>query len=329
MVKRRRAVHDHKTPVDGDIFLHSLDEITPEQLGDEPIKRKREGGELVSFIIERSVYFFAVAVFVVCVIQLAATLWDQISGDLYYSSMMEEISISSIMSGNDTPTVRGLQSGASAEPLIVGTSQPDPGITIEMTEYNEAVEELKAEMASLQRRYPDVYAWIYIDDTVIDYPVVRGKDNDYYLNHAFTGEPLGIGSIFADYHLKDYILDNYNTVLYGHNSSTGKMFADVMNYLDENFFMTHNIYVYSSTGLYEFEPFNFSMFDYDFQYFRTQFSGGDDFLSFIDDMTGSTIYRKDMSFNENDHILTLSTCTKTGIKTKRYCLQAKLIKVTE
>lgn len=330
-IKRRHAVHERTVNADDDIFLHSLDEITPEQLGDTAVSHKRTGSELVSFIIERGVYFFAVAVFAVCVIELVLTLREQLVGDAFYEQVSEQFSMSYLLAGNDSPVVKGMTASESAEPFVAGVSQPDSGITIEVTEYDETVEALKAHIASLSRQYPDVYAWIHIPDTVIDYPVVRGEDNRYYLDHAFTGEPLSYGSIYADHRLKDYILDNYNIVLFGHNSQTGKMFADIVKKFahSNEFFQTHNIYIYTATGLYEFEPFNMSVFSYDYQYFRVRFSGGEDFLSFVDEMTQNSIYKKNLTFDENDRILTLSTCTDLGIDTLRYCLQAKLVRVVE
>lgn len=357
--RRRRAVHEHianngnknladLAPVektegkpeiesvssrgyeDNDIFLRSLEEITPEEIGGEIPKRKKRGSELVSYVIERSVYFFALAVFVVCVIELAATLWEQFSGDIFYSEITNELSMSHLLAGKGTSGVTAMPNVSPSAPYVIGVSKPEPGVVIEDTEKNAMVEELKASITALKQQYPDTYAWIYIEDTKIDYPVVKGEDNAYYLDHAFTGASVAVGSIFADYTLNDYILDNYNTVFYGHNSSAGNMFADVMKFvLDEDFFMTHNIYVYTSTGLYEFEPYNLSMLEYDVRYFRTYFTGADDFVSFIKEMSASPIYKKDLEFDGDDRILTLSTCTKTGIKTKRYCLQAKLIKVTE
>lgn len=329
-LKRRRAVHEHHISADDDIFLRSLDEITPEEIGGERPRSRRTGSELISFLIERGVYFFAVAVFVVCVVELAITLSEQIASDMYYDEMADQFSASHLLSDNGAGSVSVMRAGASAEPFIAGVSQPDPGITVENAAYDEKTELLKAQIAAVTRQYPDVYAWIYIDDTNIDYAVARGEDNEFYLHHAFTGEPLSAGSVFADYRLKDYILDNYNIVFYGHNSSTGRMFAEIMKFVsDENFFMTHNIYVYTTTGYYVFEPFNLSMFSYDYQYFRTTFSGPEDFLSFVEEMRASPIFKKDLEFDENDHIITLSTCTKTGIKTLRYCLQAKLVEVHE
>ena len=319
--------------VDSDVFLHSLQIITPEELGAGAVKHKMTGAELVSYIIGKAVFFAAVAVFLICVFKLAVIFIEQSEGDRYYENLTNKYSIDSAVgsvaaaSKQGTATLPGMKP---SEVFVAGVSQPDSGIQITDDESNEKVELMKASIASLARVNPDVYGWIYIEDTVIDYPVVRGDDNEYYLNHAFTGEPLSIGSVFADYRLRDYILDNYNTVFYGHNSSTGKMFADVMKFAQsEEFFNTHLIYVYTKDGLYVFEPFNMSMFQSDYQYFKTYFRNTESFVDFAETMQSESMYSKTLSFDGDDRILTLSTCTKTGIKSLRYCLQAKLIEIIE
>ena len=94
MAKRRRAVHA-RTDVDGELFLRSLDDMTPDAIavsGAAPPKRR--GGELVSFLIDRAVYVFAVCVFAVCVAGLIKTLAEQIAGDIYYDAAVRELSAS-------------------------------------------------------------------------------------------------------------------------------------------------------------------------------------------------------------------------------------------
>lgn len=331
MAKRRRAVHA-RTDVDGELFLRSLDDMTPDAIavsGAAPPKRR--GGELVSFLIDRAVYVFAVCVFAVCVAGLIKTLAEQIAGDIYYDAAVRELSASYMLSGaSDNGNVLALRNEKPSEPFVVGVSQPVKGTYESNSATDPVYEHLMASVASLRRQYPDVYGWIYIEDTVIDYPIARGDDNDYYLNHSFRGDPQSVGSVFADYRLDDYILNNRNIVLYGHNSSTGKMFADVMKFASsEEFFDTHYIYVWTEDGFYVFKPFSLAMYSYDYQYFRVRFAGDDDFLAFADEMKTGSMYERDVTFTPDDKILTMSTCTKTGIKTLRYCLQSKLVEKYE
>lgn len=310
-------------------FAESIRELTADDISPKNEKKLFRGSDILSVVIEKAVFLFAVIVFIYCIVRLVVIFTEQSAGDRYYDDLLNEFSLS-VGSSSSDENVSEMAQMKQSEAFVAGVSQPDSGIIIENEEYNEEVELMKAKLSALQHKYPDVYAHIVIEDTNINYTVVRGDDNEYYLNHAITGEPLSIGSVFADFRLKDYILDNYNTVLYAHNSSTGKMFAEVMKFdWSEEFFNTHNIYIYTPTGLYIFEPFNLTMFTSDYQYFRTRFGSGADFVAFANEMQSQSKYSKRTTFTENDRIITLSTCTKTGIKNLRYCLQAKLIEVIE
>ena len=83
----------------------------------------------------------------------------------------------------------------------------------------------------LQDRRQDM-AWIKIDDTSINYPIVQGKDNEYYLNHNIDGKVATAGSIFLDYRNKwsdDFL------IIYGHRMSGEQMFGEIVRYRDEGF----------------------------------------------------------------------------------------------
>jgi sortase B len=85
---------------------------------------------------------------------------------------------------------------------------------------------------------PDYIGWMRIEGTGIDYPVVQGQDNEYYLNTTFTGERNPSGAIFMDYiHAEGF--DAPLTVIYGHNMKDGSMFAALSLFLDDEFFAEH------------------------------------------------------------------------------------------
>ena len=70
----------------------------------------------------------------------------------------------------------------------------------------------------------DVVAWVYIEDTGINYPVVQGEDNEYYLHHTFERKENFSGAIFMDITCHpDFTSDN--SILFGHNLKTGEMFG--------------------------------------------------------------------------------------------------------
>ena len=99
------------------------------------------------------------------------------------------------------------------------------------------VETVTVDFAALQEINPDVVAWIRIPG-VLEYPVVRGEDNSYYLNHTVQKTYNIAGSIFLDYRNERDFSDSKN-IIYGHNMKDGSMFHVLRNYQDIDFFQEH------------------------------------------------------------------------------------------
>ncbi len=82
---------------------------------------------------------------------------------------------------------------------------------------------------------PDVTAWLRMDGTSIDYPVLRGRSNYTYINTDVYGDFAMAGSIFMDYRNSRDYSDSY-TLLLGHDMSGHRMFSDINLYKEEDFF---------------------------------------------------------------------------------------------
>ena len=100
------------------------------------------------------------------------------------------------------------------------------------------------ELASLNR---DFIGWI-VAGRSIDYPVVRGNDNDRYINTTFTGNRNTAGTIFMDYrHTRGF--DEQVSIIYGHNTRDRTMFSSLANYLDPDYLRSHpHIYITTREG---------------------------------------------------------------------------------
>ena len=122
-----------------------------------------------------------------------------------------------------------------AEAMLVKETAPPTEPTTEPITY-----EMKINMQKVidyHTENKDVIGWIYIPDTVVDYPVVQAYDNVYYMNRNWKGDYSYSGSIFADWRcLIDY---SENSLLYGHNMGNGTMFHAVKYYKDEAWGMEH------------------------------------------------------------------------------------------
>jgi len=102
-------------------------------------------------------------------------------------------------------------------------------------------------LAGLAEENPDFVGWISIEG-VIDYPVVRGRDNSRYLRVTFTGQRSGSGAIFMDYR-NTMGFSEPVCLLYGHNMRDGSMFAPLNRYADPAFLADHpDITIVTSNG---------------------------------------------------------------------------------
>ena len=92
--------------------------------------------------------------------------------------------------------------------------------------------ELTWDMSALSE---DVVAWLTVDDTNIDYPVMQGIDNTEYLNKNPYGQYSLSGSLFLDSRNAPDFTDPYS-LIYGHHMEYGRIFGALDEYLDESYF---------------------------------------------------------------------------------------------
>jgi sortase B len=94
----------------------------------------------------------------------------------------------------------------------------------------------------------DVAGWLTLEGTLIDYPVVQSKDNDYYLRHTIEKKPSKTGALFLDYRIRGDFSD-FNTIIYGHNLKSERMFGTLARYSQESWFRTHRTgWLYTAEG---------------------------------------------------------------------------------
>lgn len=120
--------------------------------------------------------------------------------------------------------------------------QEEYSVTEETTEAETEVEEYvcPVDFEALQKKEcADIYAWIKIPDTNIDYPIVQHPEDDtYYLTHTIDGTYGFPGAIYTELYNQKNFLDTM-TVIYGHNMKDGSMFRDLYKFMDKEFFDTH------------------------------------------------------------------------------------------
>lgn len=202
--------------------------------------------------------------------------------------------------------------------------------TSETEESTEKELVIPVDFKSLKKINPEIYAWITIPGTAIDYPVVQsGEDDTKYLTLTAEGEESVAGSIFSEkQNAKDF--SDVHTVLYGHNMKDGTMFADLHKFEEEEFFNGHRtVVIYTPDAIRYYRIF--AAYLYDNRHLLQSFdcSDAEVFEAYIKSiMEQRNLYAyidRDTEIQTSDRILTLSTCHSMGPE-YRYLLQAVLIK---
>lgn len=171
----------------------------------------------------------------------------------------------------------------------------------------------------------EVVGWIKIEDTNIDYPVVKGEDNDYYLNHNIKKEASSSGAIFMDYR-NEGTEEDLNTIIYGHNMKDGSMFKALTSYKEKDFLITHPIIELTTFNKStKWEIFSVYITDTDFNYIKTNFNDKEEYGSFLKELKNKSLYDTGVKVSSEDSILTLSTCTYEFYDA-RFAIHSKLIK---
>lgn len=162
--------------------------------------------------------------------------------------------------------------------------------------YEEIFSDFMPKLMQMRSINSDVIGWIYIPSTNINYPLLQGKDNEYYLTHSVNNKYSAAGSLFVD---RRGINDS-NTIIYGHNMgrSSNVMFHDVTNFSDANYFeKVKTGYFIDENGITELNIFAYSLTKPQTEFYNDEVS-----LDFIKEK--SINYREPQKGN----LFTLSTC---------------------
>lgn len=201
----------------------------------------------------------------------------------------------------------------------------------------EASEEPKAENGMLEGYYElyqknsDLVGWIKIDGTKVDYPVVRGDSNEFYLHKNFDKEYQYCGIPFMDYQCNANKPSD-NVIIYAHNMRDGSMFAALLKYTDMDFLNEHKLIAFDTLyerGKYEIvyvlrtKPNKKEYISY------CEFidaGSTEEFDKFIAKMSEAALYADaENTPVYGDKLLTLSTCSYNS-SNERFVVIAKKIK---
>ena len=205
---------------------------------------------------------------------------------------------------------------------------------ISKEEYNPKDNDKYSDVSFISVNFDDLIAknnetvgWIKVNNTNVNYSILKHTDNEYYLKHDFNKNYNIYGWVFADYR-DDFEYFGNNTIVYAHNMTDRSMFGSLVWCLKESWYTNNeNQFIKISTpksntvwkifSIYTIKP--------EVYYLKTYFESPEEHQIFLDVLKGRSIHNFNEDVTPNDKILTLSTCSDDG--TKRVVIHAKMVKV--
>ncbi|MBQ9155295.1 MAG: class B sortase [Eubacterium sp.] len=190
---------------------------------------------------------------------------------------------------------------------------------------------IKVDFDELKKVNPDVIGWLHIPDTGINYPIVQGQDNSYYLHRTFKKESSYVGAIFMDVNCKPDFT-SFNSIIYGHNLKNGEMFGHLKGLYDLNYnskadYKKHSkIWVVTPKENREYDIFAAREInvDKDMDVYYVEFASKEEYKTYLASQVEKSQYKTKAPVSEDRSMITLSTCTSTT-ETGRFIVQATRI----
>ncbi len=175
--------------------------------------------------------------------------------------------------------------------------------------YSDGDDEREIDFDALRRENQDIKAWLYSEDTPIDYPVVQGEDNQYYLYRMFDGTWNGKGSLFVDFRCEEPFED-FNTIIYGHRMKDGSMFHSLTKYEKKSYYEEHPVLELTTPEkAYDVEVFAVVRIPSDSPMYQWSFENREARELYLQDVKEQNLLQIDIPVTADDNIVMMSTCT--------------------
>jgi len=161
---------------------------------------------------------------------------------------------------------------------------------------------------ALGESLPGISAWIKLDNTVLDYPIMRWTNNNYFLQHLPDGTKHRNGSVFLDYRNTADFSDR-DTLIYGHESRTGDMFGILKSYRNQAFYEENPVInIYTPDRDFELVLIAGYLVDSGVESPPLTFKDEAEFMAHIAAIKRRSFFRSDVEVDADDRLVSLCTC---------------------
>ncbi len=307
------------TEENNNIFVKSLEEFTSKDVSCS-FEAKKKNIFTLNRLITFFTFSFFVGLFVFSLYNIVLNSIETKKTDDFYSKIKSSTSgQSAVLKQNK------INQGSASNDLLSFVGGEKDLIDFDVAEPPEYYKEIYNTLVELQKQNDDVYGWIRINGTVVDYPILLGTDNKYYMSHTYDGSSLKAGSIMADCRTKDKLLDNYNLVIYGHCMTNGSMFRCIKDFYDNTSSrkaMAKNmeIEIITLDGVYIYKFFSTYKVD-DHSYLKLSFPSEEAYVDYLSERLSLSPVQLNPTYNKSSRIVSLITCTNVAAEEdRRYVL---------
>lgn len=155
-----------------------------------------------------------------------------------------------------------------------------------------------------------LFGWLTVKSTKINYPVVKYKDNDFYLTHSFDKSYNSAGWIFANY-INRFDGTDKNISIFGHNRRDGSMFCTLKDTIKKEWYTNpENYYITFETkdGVEIYKVFSNYQIEAESYYLTSDFTDDEEYRTFLNTIKSRSVYDYGTNVDVGDSIITLSTC---------------------
>ena len=177
---------------------------------------------------------------------------------------------------------------------------------------------------ALREINPDVIGWLRYEDTIIDYPIVQGENNEMYLSMLFDRTWGGCGTLFADC-ITEAPFRQFNTIVYGHHMKDGTMFACLKELRDPEYCKKHpKLELITPEGKFDLQIWAFLNEPADSNIYLTNIINEEEKQSYLDLTRSLASYITNIDVTTEDRLVMLSTCAYE-FKDARYIIACKMV----
>lgn len=191
---------------------------------------------------------------------------------------------------------------------------------------------VEVDFSKLLKINDDIIGWIYMEDTVVNYPLLQGENNLYYLDKTMYKKYLASGSIYLDCDNEPDFSDAHS-IIFGHNMKNHTMFGDLSDLRDEDYLKEHpyvDLILTDGTWM-RYEICSMYRAHVEDGTFRAPLNKAKNFKPFMELITEKNMHADselDLPVvQEEDKVLTLSTCTEDSADLERFVVHAVLVSV--